>query len=142
MHQWSGDLCIGNLEVDCQHKALFSIAQKVDNIIKDCNSHPYKKNDMERKHRTLIELLKYLKSYAIKHFETEEQFQRDIQYKGYWEHKKIHENFAVKIDQMEQKIFERNCNGECVEDFLDWFSDWLYNHIMREDQKLIDDKKL
>ena len=138
MYTWNESLRIGNAMVDDQHKQLFKIAEKVESLLNECRPHsPALNKDTERQQRVLRETIKYLKSYAINHFAAEEAYQRKVGYKGYDEHKKIHDDFAVAVERMEAKVYEENCSDECVNKFLEWFSAWLYNHIMYEDQRIV-----
>ena len=141
MYHWNDDLCIGNSEIDDQHKKLFKIAARVEELIDECNSNPFGKKDTARQQRVLRETIKYLKSYVIEHFSAEEAFQLRIGYKEYKNHKKIHDNFAAEVERMEKKVYEDGCSDECVRNFLNWFSEWLYNHIMQVDQKIIEKEK-
>lgn len=137
MHYWNDNLCIGNSEIDHQHKALFKIAEKAEQLMNDCKSYTMSQKDVEKQQRVLQETIKYLKSYAATHFSAEETFQLEIEYENYEAHKKIHDTFLTELNQMEEEIYKNNFSDESVGKLLDWFSAWLYNHIMREDQKVI-----
>ena len=137
MYRWNDELYIGNSVVDSQHKTLFKIAEKVETLMKDCRPSGAGTKDTARQKRVLQETIKYLKSYAIEHFAAEEAFQQEIGYERYEAHKKIHDNFIASVEQMEQRIYENDCGDEYVKQFLDWFSAWLYNHIMHEDQRIV-----
>ena len=140
MYRWSDALRIGNSEIDHQHKELFRIAEKVEGLLDDCKPHLSGKKDADREQRILQETIKYLKSYTRKHFAAEEVFQQKIGYAGYEAHRKIHRDFVAAVEQMEEKVYEEECSDESVKNFLDWFSDWLRDHIMREDQRIIEDQ--
>ena len=138
MYHWSDNLCIGDPVIDRQHRELFKVAEKVEALIEDCGPHQTGTRDTARQQRVLQETIKYLKSYTLEHLATEEAFQREIGYKGYEEHKKIHDGFVETAKRMEQTIYDNDCSSECVSQLLDWVSAWLYNHIMHEDQKILE----
>ena len=71
---------------------------------------------MKKNKITCVEALKYLKSYAIKHFAEEEAYQLSIGYHGYKMHKKVHDNMRdVVIPALEREVTSQGYSMESME---------------------------
>lgn len=127
--EWSDDYSIGVKEIDDAHKQLFSI---VGRIIRNFMDNNFEKNKM-----TCIEALKYLKSYAVKHFAEEEAYQLSIGYHGYKMHKKVHDNMRdVVIPALEREVTTSGYSMESMEHFAGACAGWLAAHVLIEDQAI------
>lgn len=127
--EWSNDYSIGVKEIDDAHKQLFSI---VGRIIRNFMDNNFEKNKM-----TCIEALKYLKSYAVKHFAEEEAYQLSIGYHGYKMHKKVHDNMRdVVIPALEREVTTSGYSMESMEHFAGACAGWLAAHVLIEDQAI------
>ncbi len=127
--EWKDEYKIGNDSVDTAHKQLFSI---VNRILRNCMDQNYEKNEM-----TCIEAIKYLKSYAAKHFADEEAFQIAVGYPGFRMHKKIHDNMRdVVIPALEKEVAIKGYSRESLEHFTGAIAGWLAAHVLIEDQAI------
>ncbi|MCM1481010.1 MAG: hemerythrin domain-containing protein, partial [Muribaculaceae bacterium] len=84
MFEWRDEYKIGVPIIDDAHKKLFAIVSRVLKNFADA--------DFEKNKTTCIEALKFFKSFTVQHFAEEEAYQRSINYAGYENHKKVHDN--------------------------------------------------
>lgn len=125
---WDERLSMGVDAIDQAHAKLFRIMQKLFDISKtaDFNQHTYKEG------------IKYLEAYSMTHFVEEEAYMRSIQYNGYGRHKKIHDNFRDKtLISLKRDMELSGYSGVSIQRFLNTMSNWLTEHIMREDQAIV-----
>ena len=131
MYRWDDRLRLGVSEIDHQHQELFRIAGKIEGLLHE------QAGDLPRRIRLLGETFRYLESYSREHFAAEEAFQQEIGYAGYPDHKKIHDGFLQAVDSSKLRLEKAGYSMEETNAFLEWFGSWLYNHIMNEDQKIL-----
>lgn len=129
MFEWKDDYKIGVDIIDNAHKQLFSI---VGRILKN-----FTEADFERNKMTCIEAIKYLKSYTIKHFAEEEEYQLKIGYMGYKNHKKSHDNMRdVVVPALEREMTQSRYSKASMEHFVGACAGWLAAHVLIEDQAI------
>lgn len=127
--EWSDDYNIGVAEIDDAHKQLFRIVSRIANN--------FKNNDFDKSKTICIEAVKYLKSYAVKHFAEEEAYQLQIGYRGFQIHKKLHDNMRnVVIPALEKEMEAKSYSKESIEHFLGVCAGWLTAHIFIEDRAI------
>lgn len=127
--EWKDEYRIGVDAIDNAHKQLFSIVNRIIRNFMDKN--------FEKNRTTCIEAIKYLKSYTIKHFSEEEDYQLSIGYAGYKTHKKIHDNMrTVVIPALEKEIMAKSFSKEALEHFVGVCAGWLAAHVLIEDQAI------
>lgn len=125
---WDEKFKIGVEVVDKAHEKLFRIVNRLFDILED---------EMNYQH-TYKEGIKYLEAYSMKHFSEEETYMRSSGYSGYARHKKIHDNFRDEILVSLKKDLElSNYSVSAVQRFAGIMSNWLVEHIMREDQAIV-----
>lgn len=126
--EWNDKLVTGVAEIDKQHRVL------VD-AINDANVRLMADHDI-----ALVEqITKDLLSYAIYHFETEEDLMQQF---GYQEtsaedaalHQKQHREFSAQVIAVRDGL--RDGRSISREDLLSFLNGWLVNHIMSTDQRL------
>lgn len=128
--EWDDDYNIGVEVVDNAHRQLFRIVSRIANI--------FKEGDFDKNKSTCIEAVKYLKSYAAKHFSEEEAYQLKIGYKGYKMHKEVHENMKnVVIPALEKEMEVKSYSKESIAYFLGVCAGWLTTHILIEDRAIV-----
>lgn len=126
---WSDDYNIGVKVIDDAHKQLFSIVGRIIRNFMD--------NNFEKNKTTCVEAIKYLKSYAVKHFAEEEAYQISIGYRGYKMHKKVHDNMRdVVIPALERELTSQGYSMESMEHFAGACAGWLTAHVLIEDQAI------
>lgn len=128
MIKWKDDFKIGIYEIDNQHRRLFEIAEDTYNLLKN--------EFILDKYDKIIELISELKDYAKYHFKSEEDYMEKIGYKRLLSHKVEHKDFIEKIDSID--VFKIDQNQEAyVMELLDFIVNWISNHILEKDKKII-----
>lgn len=125
---WDEKYKIGVEAVDKAHAKLFRIMGKLLDIsgTPEGNQHTYR------------EALKYLETYCMSHFFEEEAYMRSIRYRGYAQHKKIHDNFRDKtLVSLKRDLELSGYSAAAVQRFAVTLNRWLIEHIMREDQAIV-----
>lgn len=127
--EWDDDYNIGVEVIDNAHRQLFRIVSRIaDN---------FKNSDFDKNKTICIEAVKYLKSYAIKHFGEEEAYQLQIGYKGFETHQKVHDNMRnVVIPALEKEMEVKSYSKESIAHFLGVCAGWLTAHILIEDRAI------
>lgn len=126
--EWNEKLLTGVTEIDSQHKIL------VD-AINDANSRLMEDHDI----KLVEQITKDLLSYAIFHFETEEDLMLQYNYDGESAedaqlHQKQHREFSSQVLAVRDGL--RDGKEISREDLLAFLNGWLISHIMNTDQRL------
>lgn len=128
--EWDDDYNIGVDEIDNAHRQLFRIVSRIAVI--------FKEGDFDKNKSTCIEAVKYLKSYAAKHFAEEEAYQLKIGYKGFEKHREVHENMKnVVIPALEKEMEVKSYSKGSIAHFLGVCAGWLTAHILIEDRAIV-----
>ncbi len=125
MISWKDEYKIGIQKIDEQHKKLFEIADKIFLLIKD--------NLSVDKYDKIVELINELKDYTVYHFESEEAYMRSISYQYYPAHKKEHEDFIDKINNLDLNEIDNNQSGYLL-GIMDYVVTWISKHILEKDK--------
>ena len=120
--QWKDTYSVKNRQIDAQHEKLFGLFTKLEDEISQGNESIIEK--------TIQELIDYTKS----HFLTEETIMQEANFPALEAHAQMHDDITETIIAMQNKIKAKQ--GVSPNDLLRFFSEWLTNHIMVEDQKL------
>jgi len=128
---WKDKYQIQDYIIDKEHQKLFDIASRaLDYNFSKVNVKLHIKN-------TISELYEYMKV----HFEHEEKYMQDINYKGYIEHKQIHDKIIEQLN-----VFIKQLPSLSTEKFerllIEYMDVWLIQHIIIEDTKIIDSLEL
>lgn len=124
---WDIALEIGIESIDNQHKELFNRIDKLLTSIDDG------KHDAE-----VIETLDFLEEYVVKHFNEEEEIQKEINYPLLNIQRKEHEEFKNSLREF-RSIFETQGTSSLLALTLqDKLVNWFKNHIMNLDKDLGD----
>ncbi len=125
---WDDRFKIGVEMVDRAHAKLFRIVSKLLDISQDASTNQ----------AAYIEGIKYLEAYSMTHFSEEEAYMRSIRYKGYAEHKRIHDNFRNKtLISLKKDLEASGYSMTAVQRFVGTMNRWLSEHIMLEDQAIV-----
>jgi hemerythrin-like metal-binding protein len=126
--QWNDNLCVGVAEIDEQHRILVNTLNEAHAKLCD-DSSP---EQFEQITRDLL-------SYALYHFETEEEIMKRL---GYAEektdechrHLQEHRNFSATVVNARENLK----SGKPVDrrQLLSFLNDWLVNHILKTDKLL------
>lgn len=125
---WDDKYKIGVEVVDKAHEKLFRIVYKLFDLAEDANANS----------SAYGEGIKYLEAYTMTHFIEEEAYMRSIRYGGFAEHKRIHDNFRDKtLPSLKRDLELSGYSQLAVQRFAGTLSNWLAEHIMREDQAIV-----
>lgn len=122
---WNDSFLVGVKEIDDQHKEL---VKRVEAFHDACNQ---KKANSEIK-----EIIDYLKKYVVFHFQAEERIQQNANYPDMPAHKEKHRQFLQSVDDFNKKLEQEGFSLTLFMKFNRELTDWLINHIKKEDKKL------
>jgi len=121
--KWDVSYCIGNEELDEEHKKLFDLANRVLNI-----NNPLM--DSEKVRGAVLELYDYMRY----HFEHEEKYMASISYAGLDDHKEIHQSLVGEINI----LLKKSKNFIDLENnLIELMQKWVLTHIIEEDTKIV-----
>lgn len=127
MITWKDDYSMGVEKIDNQHKHLVEIANKAYEVLK---------NDIYvDKFDKIVEILKELEDYTVYHFESEEEYMKEIGYDGYFLHKIEHKQFVEKIKSIDLNKVDVEQDKHLLE-ILNFIVDWLVKHILEKDKAI------
>ena len=125
---WNDDLVTGIVKIDEQHRILV-------NSINDANTRLAANTSAE----LLNQISRDLLSYALYHFETEEELMQEYNYAEASAvdsdlHLQQHREFSAKVVALREGIK----TGDLIsrEDLLTFLNGWLINHILKMDKRL------
>lgn len=122
---WNDKLMTGVQAIDDQHQILV-------NMINDLNRRLTEKISPDE----LQEVVHDLMSYALYHFDTEEELMVENEYLAADRdaHFAQHRDFSAKVSGLQQGLKQ----GETVsrEELLTFLNGWLINHILKTDMRL------
>ena len=122
---WKNIYSVNNTKIDQEHKQLFDIAKSAFKAVEENERN-------EKIKEILIDLYDYMKV----HFEHEENYMKEINYPKIKEHKKIHKEIIVSINDFVKKL--PSMQADCFEKELARMIDIvLVQHIIQEDRKII-----
>lgn len=120
--KWNDKLNVGIGIIDEQHKIL---VEMINNFYDGIND---KSND-----ELISDLITKMKDYTIVHFSTEEELLKKHGYSDYDNHKKQHDAFVLKVQDLEKRFKD----GTIILSFeiTKFLKDWLLDHIQGTDMK-------
>ena len=125
MLQWKDEYCTGIAPIDEQHKELFSIANRIYDLLK---------NDLiPDKYDSIVAIISELQNYTRYHFKTEEDYMQQINYRRFLSQKAAHNEFLAKMDAIDLGKIDNSQNQYLIES-LDFVLDWLAGHIVKADK--------
>lgn len=125
---WDKSYEVGIEAIDEQHRILVSTLKEAD-----------EKLSGDASQAMLERITKDLLSYALYHFETEEEKMQQYDYakaypQDYEAHMKQHRDFSAKVVQIRDDIkMNKPINKD---DLIAFLTQWLINHINKTDKKL------
>lgn len=126
---WKEKYKIGVQLIDEQHKELF---KRVSEFLFSVRSE----GGWEEKLAKIKDTLTFMQEYVIIHFNAEEAYQIQINYPGYLEHKRIHEQFKAEVVQYAERFAKQGYEEELVQEFAGKLLAWLINHVAATDQQI------
>lgn len=125
MYEMKPEYYTGISFVDEEHKKLFEIANTVYDLLID--------EFIPDKYDYIMQVINELKSYAKYHFEHEEKYMSDINYRKFLSHKVAHDGFIEKINEYDADIIDEN-QKESLLELLEFLTTWLVDHILMKDK--------
>lgn len=122
---WTDDFEIGMKEIDEEHRKIIEEYGKLYSKMKDGVGHDYYQ-----------ELLAFLVEYVSTHFAHEEKLQEEIGYDKCVEHKKIHDNFKLYVNEMIENNKDNPATDKELIRINLFIKDWLIHHILIMDKKI------
>ena len=125
---WRDDLCLGDEKIDKQHESLFLKAMELYRAATSTG---------EDRKQKCIEIILFLKDYAIQHFADEEAYQKSIGYKDFEMHKRIHDEFKKDVGVQEKLLVDSDFADDVVKGFTGLLIAWLVYHVSDADQRIV-----
>lgn len=111
--------------VDAEHRRLFEIAEE---------AYQLQQNEfIPDKYDNLVDILNELRNYTKTHFAHEEEYMKQIGYKGLFTQKVQHDAFIEKLENLDLSEIDANSDA-AIQDILTFLTDWLVNHILHVDK--------
>jgi len=127
LFDWDEKLSVGNEEIDTHHKKLIQLFNEVGTLIDAKEETPL---------YSTIKVLSELNLYTIFHFRKEEKLMEAAHYPLLEEHKKLHDNFIKKVQELKDNYIE---NDPLINyEMYNYLSEWIIHHIMQVDSKYRD----
>ena len=123
--KWDDELLLGDEQVDAQHHQLFTLLNSLAIACEDGTEAA-----------KLQETLDFLVNYVKIHFSDEEALQLQSGFPEYKEHKKMHENFKLKVQHLAQRLAENGSSKELASDVNKIVARWVTDHILHKDKKI------
>lgn len=125
MIEWTKDLDVEDSFINEQHKTLIG---KLNEFL-----FALKKGKGKEE---IFKTLKFLDNYAIFHFDAEENYMKKINYPDYSIHKEKHIYLKNELKNYNDRIKKESESLTFILNFASFFTDWLLNHIKKEDKKI------
>ncbi len=113
--------------VDAEHRELFRIVDKANQLVKNFDSLSG--------YDSIMQILNELKEYTKEHFADEEEYMEGIQYEGLSAQKRAHEAFVDKLENISLDQIDANPQ-ENLQELLEFLLGWLINHILYTDKRI------
>ena len=122
---WKDIYSVNNEIIDKEHKELFNIAQEAFAYVEE-----------KDKTKKIKEIVTDLYDYMKTHFSHEEKFIQDINYPKSEEHKKLHREIILKINEFVKQLPTMNIS-DFEKELAKIIDISLVHHIIQEDRKII-----
>lgn len=122
--EWDSSMDTGIELIDTDHKILIGLINQLQNA-----------TDYKVDENNIDKIMDELLNYTLYHFEREELLMRDNNYPGYKQHKQLHQNMILKMDECMQ-TYKSNPENT-IDKTLNFLKHWLINHIKGDDKQYI-----
>ena len=120
--RWDTGIELGIKVFDTQHKRLVDLINGLNRAMK-----------LRKSRETLSRIFKELVDYTGYHFGDEEKLMRKYAYDGLGDQETQHEDFVVKMKEMQSRI--ESGNAMVTMDLMEFLKDWLVKHIQGTDKQ-------
>jgi len=125
---WNENCIIGIDLIDAQHKHLFEICNHAYTLLKS-DQQIDKYNDVSL-------IVEDLRNYTKYHFKSEEDYMLSINYPGYEDQKKEHNDFVKELDSINLTNIDKDHQNQ-LEDLFGFIFTWILDHILKEDKLIM-----
>jgi len=125
---WEKIYIIGINEIDKQHEAFVNL---LNHMYETYETMPASLPSDEFKIKAYLDILNFRK-YALNHFTTEEKYMIKSRYPKYFEHKKQHDAFIMKIFALEEELY--NSHDISPTKIISFMLSWFEGHIQKVDK--------
>lgn len=126
MLQWNEQFATGSALVDTQHRMLI---EKINYLEQVLQGPPPPKSACD-------ELLKFLGSYVVTHFQFEEQCMEKAKCPAHQQNKQAHAAFLATFAKFKERYDKEGPKPELLKSLQTAAADWIKNHILSVDIKL------
>ncbi|MDK2800925.1 MAG: hemerythrin [Clostridiales bacterium] len=126
LFKWKDAFSCNIREIDEQHQKLFKLGSDLNHLIS-------LKDEFDR-YDEIVGILNELKEYTSYHFNFEEQLMEKYNFKELDEHKRAHEAFINKLNEIYSKDIDAN-QSKVTMDIVIFIADWIEQHILKTDQR-------
>lgn len=121
---WNAAFETGHPPIDTEHRRLVAILNDLADAV-----------ETGRGEAVLAAVLTRLHQYCSHHFANEEAYMETVGYEHIEHHRKLHTHLAETVAAYQHRLEI----GERIRpiEILNFLSDWLVNHIQKEDMKII-----
>jgi len=117
--EWDESIALGISTIDEQHKALFGWINNLNEAVKRGDGA-----------EEVGEVIWKLITYVTEHFSAEERLMLSCNYPGLAAHRKEHDEFVSRLQEIQRNF---NDGHEMGKNILDFLVDWLVCHIKGTD---------
>ncbi|MEO5367974.1 MAG: hemerythrin family protein [Magnetococcus sp. WYHC-3] len=121
---WRNEYALDHDMIDTQHRELLERLERM--FVVNFGKEP------ER----ALEMLGFLESYVVAHFQAEERLMSDCGYPDLASHAQLHAQFRARVETFKQEHLPGNLTEAGFNDLLTVISTWVSNHILTADQKI------
>jgi hemerythrin-like metal-binding protein len=123
--KWGEDMVLGIQEIDNQHKALFSLANRLRKVVNG--------GDISSIGITFMAVM----NYAGKHLKDEEELLTKHKYPSIENHKKMHVKILEDVTSLHEQYKTASDTEKTTisRNFCDFLENWLITHIGQEDRQ-------
>lgn len=126
MLEWKEEYSVGVSLIDTQHQHLFEIGNRAFEMLN-------KELDVKQ-YDEVAQIIDDLRQYTKYHFQCEEEYMLEIQYRQLFGQKVMHADFIEKLEEFDTKQFQGEEAKNKVGELLSFLFDWLINHIVKKDK--------
>lgn len=127
--EWKEEFNLGVKALDEEHERVFAQVRKLMAVLSI--------NDYEESRRVCNEILAGLEGHITNHFQAEELYMIEHEYRGYQAHKKSHEDFMnVMLPACRLELEGANYSERALREFSATVLGWLTSHIIIDDKAI------
>jgi hemerythrin len=129
MVNWTERFATGSKVIDQQHRMLINNLNHLESMLTGTNP-------TREEGEFLIHLIDFLESYAITHFEFEEQCMERYRCPAHAQNKQAHQQFLTLISQFKERCNQEGLRPEILRSLHHTLSSWIEDHIPHVDAQL------